>query len=110
MSSNWTRCSRSVCSHVEITSKKLLHTFFILNDHDQVHGFDPDLQSPVSAGYSDERGRTPAIRGAAGGYSLTSLTTEHKAAFDHMGYNGHAFCMLENFFGDSLVRHSHNFV
>src|ERR1017187_2234065 len=110
MPSNRTRCCRSVRSNVEITLEQLLHPFFILNDHDQVHSLYTDLQSPVSARNSNECGRTPAIRRAAGGYAFASLTSEDKAAFDHVRNNRHALCVLQHFFRDSLVRHSPNFV
>ena len=87
-----------------------MHSFFILNDHDQVHSFDADLQSPVSAGNGDERGRTPAIRCTAGGDAFASFSAEDKTALDHVRHNSDALGVLQHFLGDSLIRHSHNFV
>ena len=74
-----------------------MHPFFILNDHDQVHSFHTDLQSPVSARNSNERRRAPAVRGAAGGYAFPSFTSEDKPAFDHVRHNGYALCVLQHF-------------
>src|SRR5579864_3227727 len=110
MPSNWTCCCGSIPSNLEITREEPLHPFVILNDHDHVHSFHTDLQPPVSARNGDERGRTPTIRRAASGYAFASLTSEYKAAFDHVRHNGYALCVLQHFFRDSLVRHPHNFV
>src|SRR5438046_1328783 len=101
MSSNRTSCRRSVRSNVEITGEESLHPFFILNDHDQVHSFYTNLESPVSTRNSNERGRAPASRCAAGGYAFAALTAEDKPAFNHVGHNGHTLCVLQNFFRDS---------
>src|SRR5271157_2680357 len=75
MPSHWTRCCGSVPSNLEITLEQPLHPFVILNDQYHVHRFHPDLQSPASARNRDERRRTPAIRRAAGGYALASLSS-----------------------------------
>src|SRR5438477_9918492 len=100
MPSNRTRCRRSVRSNVEITGEEPLHPFFILNDHDQVHGFYTNLQSPVSTGNGNERGRAPASRCAAGGYAFAALTAEDKPTFDHVGHNSYTLCVLHHFFRD----------
>src|ERR1017187_1627935 len=110
MASHWTRCRGSVPSNLEITGEQPLHRFVILKNHYHVHCFHPDLQPPASARNRDERRRTPAIRRAAGGYALASLSSKNKATFDHVRYNGHALCVLQHFFRDSLVRHPHNLV
>src|ERR1700674_1806472 len=110
MPSNWSRCRRSVRSNLEITREQLLHPFFILNDQHDVHRFHTDLQPPAPARNRDERRRTPTIRRAAGGYAFSSFTSEDEAAFDHVRHNRYALCVLQYFFRDSLVWHSHNFV
>ena len=110
MPSHGTGCGRSVRSNVEITREKFLHAFFILNDHDQVYSFDADLQSPVTTRNGDERGRTPAVRRAAGGDTFAAFTAEDKTAFDHVWHNRYALGVLQHFLRNSLVGHLHNFV
>jgi len=110
MPSNWTSCRGSVSSHLKITREQSLHCFVALKDHYHVHSFYTDLQSPTAARDRDERWRAPAIRGPAGCHAFASFSSEDKPALDHVRYNGHALCVLQHFFRDSLVRHPHNFV
>src|SRR5579871_591444 len=110
MPSNGARRCGSVPSNLEVALEQLLHSLFILDDQYDVYSFYTDLQTPASARNRDERWCTPAIRGAASGYAFASFTSKDKTTFDHVWYDGHAFCMLQHFFGNSLVRHPHNFV
>jgi hypothetical protein len=110
MASDWTRCRGSVPSNLEVAGEQPLHRFVILKDHYHVYRFHADLQAPASARNRNEGRRTPAIRRTAGGYALAPFSAEDKTAFDHVRNNGHALCMLQYFFRDSLVRHPHNFV
>jgi len=110
MPSNWTSCRGSVPSHLEITREQPLHCFVVLKDHYHVHSFYTDLQSPTPARDRDERRRAPAIRGPTGCHAFASFSSEDKTTLDHVGYHGHALCVLQHFLRDSLVWHSHNFV
>jgi len=95
---------------LEIAGEQPLHPFVILNDQYHVHSFYTDLQSPASTRNGDECWRTPAVRCAASGYAFASFSSEDKATFDHVRYDGHTLCMLQHFFWDSFVRHPHDFV
>src|ERR1700690_1273667 len=110
MPSNWTRGRGSIPFNLKIAIEQPLHGFVILKDHDNIDSFHADLQSPASTRNRDERRCTPAIRRAASGYAFATLGSKNKPTLNHVRYNGHALCMLQYFFRDSLVGHPHNFV
>src|SRR5208282_231597 len=76
------RCHRSLTSHFELAGKQMLETTIVHNQHDQIHTFDSDLQSPASTAYRDKCGSAPALRRAARSHSASVLGAKDEAAFD----------------------------
>jgi hypothetical protein len=74
----------------------MLHPFVALENHDQIHAFDADLQSPVAASDGKERRRTPSVFCTASCYALAILAAKHEAGLAPMGKDGHALCAFEH--------------
>jgi hypothetical protein len=99
---------RGIRSVLELAGEQLQHSLVILNDHDQVHAFDADLQSPASASDSEECRRASSDGGSAGGNASPIFRAKHKAALEHVGRDGNALCVFEDFFRNTLVGRRHD--
>jgi hypothetical protein len=88
----------------------MLHSVIVLNDHDEIDAFNTDLETPAATADGEERRSAPAISGTAGSNAFAAFSAEDESAFDHVGDNSDALCVVENFFGDAFVRSGHNFV
>jgi len=76
VTSDWAGRYRAFAREFELAGKQMLKALIVHDQHDEVDAFDADLQSPASAADGDERGRAPAIRGAAGGYATAVLAAD----------------------------------
>src|SRR5437588_9536814 len=99
---------RCVSSNLEFARQQVLHTFLILNNHDQVDTFQADLQSRAPAANGEKRRCAPAIRSSASCYTFAVLASEDEATFNHVWYYGHALCVLQYLLWDSLVGRVHD--
>src|SRR5579863_9112878 len=110
MTSHWSGSRRRVCADLKFAGEQAMHSSVVLDDHDQVNALDANLQAPAAACNGEEHRCAPSGRCAAGGHTASIFGADDEAAFEHMGNNGYAFRMLQNFFGDALVWRSHNLV
>ena len=110
MATHRSGCRRSVRSKLEVAGDHPLHSFVALKNHNQIHAFDADLQSPVSASDRKERRRAPSVFGSAGGYASAVLRAKHQAALDHVRHDGNALCVLQHLLRNAIIRRGHDLV
>src|ERR1700739_3186711 len=103
MTANRAGCYRSLPGQFELAGEKLLQTFIVHDQHDQVHALQADLESSTAAADGDECGCAPAFRGAAGGHATAVLATKDESAFDHIRYHHDALGTVQHFLGDAFV-------
>jgi len=95
------RPSTQTCSTADAASR-VVH-----DQHDQIHVFNTDLQSPTSSTNRDKRRSAPATFRAAGRHSASMLSAKHKAPFTRSGTTRTHFAPLALLPG-FLVRCRHN--
>src|SRR5579872_139654 len=86
----------------------MLKTLVVHDQHDQVHSFNPDLQSPASTADRDECGRAPTFRCTAGGDATSVLAANNESAFNQVWHHQDAFGTAQHFFRDPFVGRSHD--
>jgi hypothetical protein len=57
----------------------MLETVVVHDQHNQIHAFDADLQSPTSAANGHERRCAPAVRGTARSHSPSVFSAENES-------------------------------
>src|SRR5579863_2100034 len=103
-----TRRYRSFTGEFELGRKQMLQATIVHDEHDQVHAFDADLQSPTASANGDECGRAPAFRRAARSHSAAVFATNDEAAFDQVWHYHDALRTAQHFLGDALVGRRHD--
>src|SRR3954453_19624819 len=108
MTAHGARCRRGVCANFEMAVDQIIHSLFVLEDHDQVNALDADLQAPASAGDGEEPRSAPSAGVAACGHAFTAFGADYESAFYHVGNHRNALGMLHYLFGEAVVRCSHH--
>src|ERR1700732_13881 len=86
----------------------MLETLVVHDQHNQIHAFDSDLQSPTSAANGDERRCAPACIRTAGGDTTSMLAPKDEATFDQVWHYQDALCIAQRLLRDALVRSRHD--
>src|ERR1700730_15903234 len=86
----------------------MLETTVVHDQHNQIHAFETDLQSPTSTANRYKRGRAPAIGRAAGCYSAAMFAANNKATLDQVRNYQNALCIAQYFFRNTLIRGLHD--
>src|ERR1700686_1915046 len=86
----------------------MLETLVVHDQHNQIHAFDSDLQSPTSATNGDERRCAPACIRTGGGHTPSMLATEDEATFDQVWHYEDALCIAQHFLRDALIWSRHD--
>ena len=108
MTAHWACRTRGFTSEFELTGQQMLETLLIHDQHDQIHAFDSDLQSPATTANRHEGGRAPAVRCTTRGHSTAVLGAKNEAAFNQVRHHQDALCAAQHFFRDTFVRGRHN--
>src|SRR6185312_8988531 len=77
------------------------------DQHDQIHAFDSNLQTPATSAHRNERWSAPSGGSAAGGDSSSMLGAKDKTAFDQVWYDDHAFSVVQHFLRYAVVGSGH---
>jgi hypothetical protein len=102
------RCNRSFTGEFELAGEQMLEALVVHDQHDQVHAFNSDLQSPTSTAYRHERGCAPAFGGTASRHAASVLATKDESTFDQVWYDEDALCIAQHFFRDAFVWGRHD--
>src|ERR1022692_1143003 len=94
--------NRSFTREFKLAGKQMLQTLVVHNQHDQVHIFDTDLQSPTSTANGYERRRAPAIRCAARGDAASVLAAKMKPPLIKLGTTTMHFALFNTSSGIPL--------
>src|SRR5579872_2758630 len=101
---------RSFTGKLKLAGEQMLETLVIHDQHDQIHVFDSDLQSPASAANGDECGGAPAISSTASGHTASVLATKDEATLNQVGHDENALRVAQHFFRDAFIRRGHDCV
>ncbi len=110
MSSDWSCRRRGIRSELELACQQLLHAFVILDNHDQVHALDANLQSPAAASDGKERWCAPSGQSATCRYASAILCTKYEATLNHVRYYRDALRVFQHFFRYAVIRRGHDLV
>src|SRR5271168_4085637 len=96
--------NRSFTSQFELARQQMLETLLIHYEHDQIHTFDSDLQSPATTANRHEGRCAPAIGSTTRRNATAVLATKNESTLDQVGHHQNALCAAQHFFGNAFVR------
>src|SRR5580698_4722789 len=108
MTADWACCHGSFTGEFELGRKQMLQTTVVHDEHDQVHAFNADLQSPAATTDGNECGSAPAFRRAAGSHSSAVFAANDEAAFKQIWHYDDASRAVQHILGDAFVGRHHN--
>src|SRR5579862_8228611 len=86
----------------------MLQTTVVHDQHDEIHAFNADLQTPAATTNGYKCGSAPAFRSAAGGHATSVLAAKDKAALEQVRHDDDAFCTAQHFFWNAFVGCRHD--
>src|SRR5262249_43153644 len=82
-------CHRSVRPQLKLAREQMLHPIVIHDEHHQVYGLPPDLESEAASLHHEECRRTPSLRGPAAREPAPILPPKNETTLQHRWNDTH---------------------